>query len=68
MTGSNDMFPIENSSLYQRYLLERKEIDKIEWIESERMGYSVGRYRAEWIWLTTYRSDWIKEWYAKNRS
>jgi hypothetical protein len=58
MTGHHNPFPIETSDYYQQYLLEQKEIDKIEWLESERVGTSIGRERAEWIWFTRYRNQW----------
>ena len=62
MTGSHSMFPIEKSDLYQRYQLEKIEIDKLEWLESEKEGSAIGRERAEWIWATRYRSAWLKAW------
>lgn len=55
------MFPIENSDYYHFYLLEREEIMKLKWIESEKAGYDIGMNHAFWIWNMQHRQKWLKE-------
>jgi hypothetical protein len=52
------MFPIENSSLYQEWLAERAEVDKLKWVMSEAVGHDVGWDHAYWTWVMTRRSAW----------
>lgn len=54
---------IENN-VYREFLLERDEILRHKWIESEKKGYDIGFERALVEWITRYRSDWRK---YKNR-
>ena len=62
MSNLGDLFPIEQSSLYQRDKEERAEIDRIKWLESEKIGESITPDRAKWIWETRYRTGWIRAW------
>jgi hypothetical protein len=64
---SSDFFPIERSSLFQFYAAERVEIDRVKWLESERMGRDCGYYHAQWIWMTTERPNWIKQMRAEGK-
>ena len=41
---------LKNSLLYKKYQLERLEIERHKWFESEKRGYDVG-----WEWALT---DW----------
>ncbi len=50
-----------NSKLYQFYMLEQQEIDKLKWIESEKLGRDIGRHKAVFLWVTKYRSGWVTE-------
>lgn len=59
MSPSSGMFPIESSTLYQRWLLEQEQIARLKWIESEKSGYDIGHHRAYWLWATTYRKGWF---------
>lgn len=55
----NDAFPIEQSSMMKTHLLECEQIELLKWLESEKVGYDIGIYRARWIWLTRYRAAWV---------
>lgn len=50
---------MENISLYDRFLLEREEILKHKWIESEKQGYDIGFEKALLDWVTNYRKQWL---------
>ncbi len=49
-----------NSKLYQFYMLEQQEIDKLKWIESEKAGRDIGKHKAVFLWVKYYRNDWKK--------
>ena len=49
-----------NSKLYQFYMLEQQEIDKLKWIESEKEGRDIGKNKAVFLWTKHYRKNWIK--------
>ncbi len=53
------MFPIEKSSLMHLWELEKVEIDKVKWIESEKIGKDCGLQYAEWQWVMRFRQNWI---------
>ena len=55
---------ITENTVYREFLLERDEILRHKWIESEKRGYDIGFERALVEWITRYRSDWRK---YKNR-
>lgn len=40
--------------------LEKVEIDRIKWLESERLGFDCGIDRAVWVWETRERAIWLK--------
>jgi hypothetical protein len=49
-----------NSKVYQFYMLEQQEIDKLKWIESEKVGRDIGKNKAVFLWTKYYRKNWIK--------
>lgn len=53
-------FPIQESNLYKLHELERLEIEKIKWLESEKAGFDVGIHRADFVWWAYYRDAWRK--------
>ena len=54
--GPQDFF--KNSALYREFLLEREEILKHKWLESEKLGYDIGFERALLDWIVKYRAQW----------
>lgn len=55
-----DQDKLKHSSLYREFQLEREEILKHKWIESEKAGYDIGFERALTDWIIKYRSGWRK--------
>jgi len=51
-------FKKEDSSLYQYFLLEREEILKYKWIESEKAGKDIGFEKALLDWIRKHRTAW----------
>lgn len=51
---------VKNSSLYREFQVEREEILKHKWIESEKAGYDIGFERALTDWIIRHRSKWRK--------
>ncbi|MFZ5807340.1 MAG: hypothetical protein ACOY3I_09070 [Verrucomicrobiota bacterium] len=47
-----------NSALYREFLLERDEILKHKWIESEKAGYDIGFEKALLDWIVKHRAQW----------
>jgi hypothetical protein len=52
---------LQNSKLYQEFLLEREEILKHKWIESEKANRDVGFEWALLDWNMKHRAIWKKE-------
>jgi len=50
----------ERSHLYRLYILQREEVLKHKWIESEKAGRDVGFEWALVDWMVKYRSKWLK--------
>ena len=51
---------LKNSSLYREFQLEREEILRHKWIESEKAGRDIGFERALTDWMVKHRSKWRK--------
>ena len=49
---------LSRSSLYREYLMERNEILKHKWCESERAGHDVGFDVALVSWMVHHRLRW----------
>ena len=56
--NSGQLFPIEQSDMYQEVIAERKAMEKFRWEESEKAGYDIGDFRTEWLWWTTKQRSW----------
>lgn len=55
-------FPLEQSSYYQFWLMEKAEIDRLKWLESEKAGMDIGFHRAQWLWIMNgHRSEWLDQ-------
>ena len=50
-----------SSKVYIFLKQEQQEINKLKWIESEKEGRDIGRYRAVFLWNKYYRSSWITQ-------
>ena len=47
-----------NSNIYQEFLVERHEILRHKWLESEKAGRDIGFERALLDWIRKHRSAW----------
>lgn len=50
----------KNSTLYREFQLERDEILRHKWFESEKAGYDIGFERALADWVVKHRTKWRK--------
>jgi len=48
----------ETSACYQEFRLERDEILRHKWIESEKAGYDIGFEKALMDWVIRHRPAW----------
>ena len=48
----------KSSDLYREFLLEREEILRHKWIESEKAGYDIGFEKALLDWIVQHRPAW----------
>ncbi len=58
MSTQND-FSVEKSSVYQRWVLEQAEIERVR-KENNLPNDKEGWYRAQWLWLTTEKTKWLQ--------
>jgi hypothetical protein len=54
------LFQIHKSRYYNFYLLEKQEINKLKWLESEKLGYDIGIERAHFIWISQHKHYWMQ--------
>ncbi len=57
-TGGTEL--LRNSSLFREFQLEREEILRHKWYESEKVGYDIGFERALMDWIVKHRAKWRK--------
>lgn len=38
---------------------EKEEIDRLKWIESEKINRDIGYGKAIFLWKTRYRTNWV---------
>jgi hypothetical protein len=53
-----------NTVPYKEFLVERQEVLRHKWIESEKAGYDIGFERALLDWTQKYRSAWRERRYS----
>ena len=49
---------LQNTTLYREFLIEKEEILKHKWIESEKAGRDIGFETALVDWITKHRGAW----------
>ena len=54
-------FEFMNSKMYLFLKLEKQEIDKLKWIESEKLGRDIGRNKAVFLWSRYHRKSWYTQ-------
>ena len=54
------IFPVENSSIYMRFLEEQEHIKKNRWFMGEKEKRPISWEEAKWNWIIHYRDNWIK--------
>lgn len=52
---------VQNTKLYQHFLLIREEIMKHKWIESEKVHHDVGFEYALVDWIVKHKDGWDRE-------
>jgi hypothetical protein len=57
----DDLQLFERSDFYREFLLERDEILRHKWIESEKAGSDIGFERALLDWVIRHRSSWLNQ-------
>ena len=57
---SGQHFSVKDTNLFKFHELEKKEIEKIRWLESEKEGSDIGEFRTNWVWWAYYRNSWVK--------
>ncbi len=59
-TGTGGTELLRNSNLFREFQLEREEILRHKWYESEKVGYDIGFERALMDWIVKHRAKWRK--------
>ncbi len=60
--SSGVLFPIERSTYYQHWLVEKAAMETHKWYLSERAGHDVGWEYTTWSWsMHGYRARWLAE-------
>jgi len=49
---------LQRSCVYEEFLLEKQEIQKLKWLESEKSGSDIGYEKALFIWARAHRRSW----------
>jgi len=48
-----------NSKLFRQLSAESKEIDRLKWIESEKVNRDIGRVKAIMLWTNNHKQAWL---------
>ena len=54
-------FALPDSSLYQQWVIEQAQIERIRQEASVREGREISWEEAHWLWLTTEKAKWLKD-------
>lgn len=58
--ANDDLHGLEGLSVYREFLVEREEILRHKWIESEKAGRDIGFDKALLDWVMRYRARWLE--------
>ncbi len=58
--ANDDLHALEGLSVYREFLVEREEILRHKWIESEKAGRYIGFDKALLDWVMRYRARWLE--------
>ncbi|MDR3403709.1 MAG: hypothetical protein P4L99_14520 [Chthoniobacter sp.] len=58
---TDDLQLVEASAIYREFLLERNEILRHKWIESEKVGHDIGFEKALLDWVIRHRPAWLRQ-------
>ncbi|MEI9898463.1 MAG: hypothetical protein WDN28_32545 [Chthoniobacter sp.] len=58
---TNDSPLLEASAVYREFRLERAEILRHNWIDSEKAGHDIGFEKALLGWVIRHRSAWLDQ-------
>ena len=61
MPDTDNFGTVHNSAFYHEFLVEKAEILRHKWLESEKAGYDIGFERALVDWMLRYRSCWLEQ-------
>ena len=61
-------FELNRSLLFRLLSEEKKEIDRLKWIESEKCGHDIGINKATFIWLIMHQKQWRIEFLKKEKN
>ena len=61
MPVTDNSSTVESLEFYQEFLVEKAEILRHKWIESEKAGYDIGFEKALVDWMLRYRSCWLEQ-------
>lgn len=50
----------ERSSLFREMMVEKKKIEELKWLESEKAGEDIGYEKALFNWVRFHRGEWMK--------
>jgi hypothetical protein len=59
-SGRCDRNLLERSLLYREFLMEREEILRHKWLESEKRGRDIGFENARVSWVVHHRAEWLR--------
>ena len=51
---------ISKSLFYRVLKAEHEEIDRLKWLESQKVGFDIGIDHARWLWMIHHQDKWMK--------